>query len=58
MIERIEIVKGPMSSLYGSDAMGGVIQVFTRGRDVPQLFGSAAYGIEQRPARCPRACPR
>ena len=44
LVERIEIVKGPMSSLYGSDAMGGVIQVFTRGRDVPHLFGSAAYG--------------
>lgn len=30
MIERIEIVRGPMSSLYGSDAMGGVINVITR----------------------------
>jgi len=29
-IERIEIVRGPRSSLYGSDAVGGVIQVFTR----------------------------
>jgi vitamin B12 transporter len=29
-IERIEIVRGPMSALYGSGAMGGVIQVFTR----------------------------
>ncbi len=29
-IERIEIVRGPRSSLYGSDAMGGVIQIFTR----------------------------
>ena len=28
-IERIEIVKGPMSSLYGSDAMGGVINIIT-----------------------------
>jgi vitamin B12 transporter len=46
MVERIEIVKGPMSSLYGSDAMGGVIQVFTRGRDVPHLFGSASYGTD------------
>jgi len=30
MIERIEVVRGPMSSLYGSDAMGGVINVITR----------------------------
>jgi vitamin B12 transporter len=30
-IERIEIVRGPRSSLYGSDAVGGVIQIFTRG---------------------------
>lgn len=30
-IERIEIVRGPMSSLYGSGAIGGVVQVFTRG---------------------------
>lgn len=29
-IERIEVVRGPMSSRYGSDAMGGVINVITR----------------------------
>ena len=29
-IERIEVVKGPMSSLYGSDAMGGVINIITK----------------------------
>ncbi|WP_343854399.1 TonB-dependent vitamin B12 receptor [Rhodanobacter soli] len=29
-IERIEIVRGPRSSLYGADALGGVIQIFTR----------------------------
>jgi vitamin B12 transporter len=29
-IERIEVIKGPQSVLYGSDAMGGVIQIFTK----------------------------
>jgi vitamin B12 transporter len=46
MIERIEVVKGPLSSLYGSDAIGGVVQVFTRGRNVPHFFGAAAYGTD------------
>ncbi len=32
-IERIEIVKGPRSGLYGADAIGGVIQIFTRNAD-------------------------
>jgi len=30
MIERIEVLKGPASALYGSDAVGGVVQVFTK----------------------------
>lgn len=30
-VERIEFVRGPRSSLYGSEAVGGVLQVFTRG---------------------------
>lgn len=30
MIERIEVLKGPASALYGSDAVGGVVQVFLR----------------------------
>jgi vitamin B12 transporter len=29
-IDRIEVVRGPRSTLYGSDAMGGVVQIFTR----------------------------
>ena len=36
-VERVEITRGPNSSLYGSEAIGGVIQVFTRkgGKDQP-----------------------
>ena len=30
VVEKIEVVRGPRSSLYGSEAIGGVIQVFTR----------------------------
>ena len=29
-VERVEIIRGPQSSLYGSEAIGGVIQIFTR----------------------------
>ena len=46
MIERIEVVKGSMSSLYGSEAIGGVVQVFTRGKGVPHLFVAGAYGTD------------
>ena len=44
-IDRIEIVRGPRSSLYGSEAVGGVIQIFTRhGQGEPQLTASASGG--------------
>jgi len=44
-IERIEIVRGPASSLYGSDAIGGVIQIFTRRGNQPfRLDAEAGYG--------------
>jgi len=45
-IERIEVVRGPRSSLYGSEAMGGVIQIFTRrgGGDGFKPYFSAGAG--------------
>ena len=46
MIERIEVVKGPLSSLYGSDAIGGVVQVFTRASAKPRFYASGGYGSD------------
>jgi vitamin B12 transporter len=44
-IDHIEILRGPASSLYGSDAIGGVVQVFTRkGGEDFHANASAGYG--------------
>jgi len=44
-IERIEVVRGNVSSLYGSEAIGGVVQIFTRrGRGAPSFNASAGAG--------------
>jgi vitamin B12 transporter len=44
-IDRIEIVRGNVSSLYGSEAIGGVIQIFTRrGKGAPSVNGSMGVG--------------
>lgn len=44
-IERIEVLRGPASSLYGSDAIGGVVQIFTRsGTGTPRVSASAGLG--------------
>jgi vitamin B12 transporter len=51
LIDRIEIVRGPRSSLYGSEAIGGVMQIFTRheagagGTEVSATGGS--FGTRQ-----------
>jgi vitamin B12 transporter len=46
-IDRIEVVRGPLSSLYGSDAIGGVVQVFTRRPDQALNF-DAEWGVGTR----------
>lgn len=46
-IERIEVIRGPMSSLYGSDAIGGVINIITR-KVNKKWGGSLSYDYAMR----------
>ena len=48
-IERIEVVRGPRSSLYGSEAIGGVIKIFTRkdSENGVKPFASLTYGSHE-----------
>ena len=45
-IERIEVLRGPAAAIYGSDAMGGVVQIFTRkGMDgAPLPYAELGFG--------------
>ena len=44
MIDRIEVVRGPMSALYGSDAIGGVVHIFTRQSNVERREANLVAG--------------
>ncbi|WP_405415466.1 TonB-dependent receptor plug domain-containing protein [Maribacter sp. Asnod1-A12] len=44
-IKQIEVVKGPASSLYGSEALGGVINIITEKPQTEALSGNASYRI-------------
>ncbi len=44
-VDHIEVLRGPGSSLYGADAVGGVVQIFTkRGEGPPRITANAAVG--------------
>jgi outer membrane cobalamin receptor len=43
-IERIEVVRGPQSALYGSDAIGGVVQIITRHGGPTSIDGAIERG--------------
>ncbi len=49
-IERTEILRGGASSLYGSDALGGVVNVITRKSSDPVLLFEGSYGNQATPA--------
>ncbi|RMX00965.1 TonB-dependent receptor [Allofranklinella schreckenbergeri] len=49
-IERIEVIRGPMSSLYGSSALGGVVNIITKKRAQQQWSGTLTVDTVQQQA--------
>ena len=50
LIERVEILKGAQSTLYGSDAIGGVINIITKNKSIPNFsgdFSTGSYGTRK-----------
>lgn len=50
LVDHVEVVKGPLSTLYGTDAIGGVVNVITRrpiGDELGALVGYGRYGTRQ-----------
>jgi len=45
-LERIEVVRGPQSALYGSDALGSVVQLFTQRGQAETRWPHAAFALE------------
>jgi outer membrane receptor for ferrienterochelin and colicins len=46
LLERIEIVKGPASSLYGSEAVGGLINIITKNPKNAPVFSADAFSTD------------
>lgn len=44
-VERVEVVRGPFSALYGSEAIGGVVQIFTRRAAAAGVSGHAGFAL-------------
>ena len=48
-VNRVEVLRGGASNLYGSGAVGGVVQIITRKTEQPTLSLEASYGNERTP---------
>jgi outer membrane receptor for ferrienterochelin and colicins len=47
-VEKIEIIKGPVSALYGANAFGGIVNVITQSGNKAKFFGETGVGVKIR----------